>query len=90
MSDRPSVEGFNVTRGEAFAAIARVKLEQRLGVFLRAELPLGIGDPPKTLRFDLANSTRRVAVECKALTWKSSGNVPAAKITTLRKALLHL
>lgn len=70
--------------------MAKRELERQWGFPLRAEVQLGIGKPAKPHRFDFANRDRRVAVECKAFTWTVSGNVPSAKITTAREALLYL
>lgn len=80
----------NVAAGQAFAALAKRELQQRFGFALRAEVPLEIGKPAKAHKFDLGNRERHVAVECKAFTWTVSGNVPSAKITTAREALLYL
>ena len=54
------------------------------------EISMPIGHPPKSRPFDLASATRRVVGECKAFTWTASGNVPSAKVTTLREACQYL
>lgn len=85
-----SLNRTNVSRGVAFSSEAKRVLSRDLGIELDEEVPLSIGDPPKAHRFDLASRDGRVAVECKAYTWTASGNVPSAKITTTREALLYL
>jgi hypothetical protein len=40
--------------------------------------------------FDLATPERDVVAECKAFGWTATGNVPAAKISTLREAVAYL
>lgn len=80
----------NVARGMEFTLEAQRTLGRDLGIPLHMEVPIGIGDPPKSHRFDLGNKDHEVAIECKAFTWTSSGNIPSAKITTAREALLYL
>ena len=76
--------------GRSFCREARVVLAERLGQVLDEEVAIGIGTPPKQHRFDLGNADTRIAIECKALTWTRIGNVPSAKITTAREAILYL
>lgn len=85
-----SLNKTNVSRGVAFSREANRVLSRDLGIDLDEEVPLNIGDPPKAHRFDLASRDHSVAIECKAYTWTVSGNVPSAKITTIREALLYL
>lgn len=80
----------NAARGAAFevevAALLAAHYDQRVDT----SVALPIGQPPQTHNFDLALRDRSVVVECKAFTWTSTGNVPSAKITTLREAILYL
>jgi hypothetical protein len=79
----------NVERGSLFEKEVATALAG-FGWQLRANVGIGIGNPPKRHRFDLADPSARVAVECKAFTWTTSGNMPSAKITTAREAVLFL
>jgi len=90
MKPRDRQNETNVQRGTEFVDTTRRVLTFALGVPLDVEVPIGIGDPPKPHRFDLANSQHRIAIECKAFTWTRGDNIPSAKITTVREALLYL
>ena len=79
----------NVAWGSLFEVEVAAALTN-MGWRLVPSVGIGIGSPPKPHRFDLADQTARVAVECKAFTWTSGGNMPSAKITTAREAVLFL
>lgn len=80
----------NAARGAAFEVEVAVLLAAHYGQPVDATVALPIGKPPQTHNFDLALRDRSVVVECKAFTWTSTGNIPSAKITTLREAILYL
>ena len=80
----------NVQKGNIFAAEVEKVLANAFSWSLRSEVGIGIGNPPKRHHFDLADPYAEVAVECKALTWTASGNMPSAKITTAREAVFYL
>lgn len=80
----------NVAVGKAFCDEVRVALSALLRMPLSEELPIGVGSPPKPHRFDLGNRSAKVAIECKAFTWTKGGNMPSAKITIAREAILFL
>lgn len=80
----------NVAKGKQFQSTVKRVLEARFGEPFEAEIALPIGEPPKFHAFDLVSRSRRVACECKAVTWTVSGNVPSAKITSLREAATYL
>lgn len=80
----------NTQRGKQFQLQARDALAKWLGVQFDTEVSLPIGNPPKSHAFDLACEDRRYAAEAKAFTWTISGNIPSAKITTLREAAQYL
>jgi hypothetical protein len=61
-----------------------------LGEPFDTEVWFAIGSPPKEHRFDLASRSRSTVCECKAFSWTASGNIPSAKITTLREASQYL
>ena len=79
----------NVQRGNLFESDVASALKS-FGWHLQPTVGIGIGRPPKPHRFDLADVNTKVAVECKAFTWTATGNMPSAKITTAREALLYL
>jgi hypothetical protein len=80
----------NTKKGRDFQLRAQQALEGALGFEFDLEVKLPIGVPPKTHPFDLASRNRTIVAECKAYTWTESGNVPSAKITTLREAANYL
>ena len=80
----------NVARGDAFQLLTKRVLETRLGTPLRAEVAISIGSPPHPHRFDLVSYDGVVVVECKAFTWTGTGNIPSAKLTTLREAVFYM
>ncbi len=69
---------------------ARQALAKVFGFEFDLEVKLPIGNPPKPHKFDLASPDRTIVGECKAFAWTVSGNVPSAKISTLREAANHL
>lgn len=80
----------NTRKGKEFQFRARQALGKVFGFEFDLEVKLLIGNPPKTHTFDLASVNRMVVAECKAYTWTEGGNVPSAKITTLREAANYL
>ena len=44
----------------------------------------------KPHRFDLATREHDIVGECKAFTWTEGGNIPSAKISTLKEAVSYL
>ncbi len=80
----------NTGKGKEFQALARRAVSRLLGVEFDMEVALPIGNPPKPHPFDLVSRDHRYAGEAKAFTWTISGNVPSAKITTLREAAQYL
>ena len=80
----------NVARGDQFQLLTKQVMEKALGIPLKAEVPVKIGSPPHPHRFDLASPDSRVIIECKAHTWTNTGNIPSAKLTTLREALFYM
>lgn len=80
----------NTQIGRLFQEMVAAALEKHFGEPFDFEVALPIGTPSKPHRFDLASRSRGVVVECKAYGWTASGNVPSAKITTLREAATYL
>jgi hypothetical protein len=80
----------HVERGREFQERVRRILEGWLEEPVETEVLLPVGDPPKLHRFDLASRSRSHVCECKSFTWTAGGNVPSAKITTLREAAQFL
>lgn len=80
----------NRERGDAFHRYAAQALAQATGLRFDLDVPLAIGTPPKLHVFDLATNDRAYVGESKEFTWTISGNVPSAKVTTLREAAQFL
>jgi hypothetical protein len=80
----------NTAAGRAFQERVGRILGQRFGEEFILEKELPLGTPPKPHRFDLVSRSGSVVCECKAYTWTAGGNVPSAKITTLREAAAYL
>ena len=80
----------NVERGRSFLAAARDAVGRFLHVEFETETPIPIGHPARPHRFDLVSPDSLYVGEAKAFTWTASGNIPAAKITTLREAVAYL
>lgn len=80
----------NTKKGRDFQLRARHALGKAFGFEFDLEVKLPIGNPPKPHTFDLASANRTIVGECKAFAWTVSGNVPSAKITTLREAANYL
>jgi hypothetical protein len=77
----------NTDRGRQFQRLAINALCSWTGVDFEEEVRIAIGDPPKEHAFDLASMDRMHVCECKAFTFTAGGNVPSAKISTLREAV---
>ena len=83
-------EASNTRKGTLFEDEVEKALADTYGYRFNREVGIGIGSPPKRHRFDLVDPNTKTVVECKALTWTSSGNMPSAKITTTREAVFYL
>lgn len=84
------LDSSNVGRGRQFQDRVQRVLAALLGEPFDSEVLIAIGSPPKERRFDLASRSKSIVCECKAFTWTVSGNIPSAKITTLREAAQYL
>ena len=81
--------GSNTGKGNQFQLKCKAAFQNLLGRPMEEEVSMpALGGKPH--KFDLATHERDVVVECKAFTWTSGGNVPSAKITTLREAVQYL
>jgi len=78
----------NTEKGKQFQRLALDALSRLTGLQLEAETEVRIGNKPH--RFDLASKDQKYVAECKAFTWTAGGNVPSAKISTLREAVNYL
>jgi hypothetical protein len=79
----------NTERGKAFQVLCSDALGGRLGREIDLEVPILISGN-KFHTFDLATKERDIIAECKAFGFTASGNIPSAKITTLREAAMYL
>ncbi len=80
----------NRERGAVFQRYAADALAKATGLAFDLEVPLTIGEPPKSHSFDLATRDRAYVGESKAFAWTVSGLPPSAKISTLREAAQYL
>jgi len=78
----------NTERGKLFQLRCRDALKRTLGREIDLEVPLEIGG--KVHSFDLATRERDFVAECKSFAFTATGNIPSAKITTLREAAMYL
>ncbi len=79
----------NTARGRAFQICCRDALKRVLSCDFDLEVPIDIGGG-KFHSFDLATRERDIVAECKAFKFTDGGNIPSAKITTLREAAADL
>lgn len=79
----------NTERGTAFQLRCRDALNQALNREFYLEVPIEIGGG-KYHRFDLVPKEQDIIAECKAFSFTATGNIPSAKITTLREAAMYL
>ena len=53
------------------------------------EYPIYIGKPARPHKFDAANESETIVIECKCYTWTDSGNIPSAKLRGLNEAIFY-
>ena len=53
------------------------------------ERPILIGNPAKLHKFDIADKSEKIVIECKSYTYTSTGHIPSAKLTTLNEAIFY-
>lgn len=80
----------NVERGRQFQRRALELLQSSFNLDFEDEIGLDIGNSPKRHRFDLASRDRLCVGECKDFSYTKYGNIPSAKITTLKEAASYL
>ena len=66
---------------EWFATNAKMNFE--------LEHPILIGQPAKPHKFDIADKSESIVIECKAYAYTITGNIPSAKLTTLNEATFY-
>jgi len=79
----------NTERGKAFQIHCGAALKRALSRDFDLEVPIEIFGG-KLHSFDLATKERDIVAECKSYTFTATGNIPSAKITTLREAAMYL
>jgi hypothetical protein len=80
----------NPAKGRSFQEQVRQALVERYGVEFVKEHPIRIGNPPKDHKFDLVSVDSRYVVECKAISWTETGNIPSAKMAFCNQAVFYL
>ena len=53
------------------------------------EHPILIGNPAKLHKFDIADKSENIVIECKAYVYTMNGNIPSAKLATLNEAVFY-
>jgi len=80
----------NPAKGRLFQEQVRRALARRYGVEFFKEYPIKIGNPVKDHKFDLVSADSKYVVECKAISWTETGNVPSAKMAFCNQAVFYL
>ena len=80
----------NPAKGRLFQEQVRQALAKRYGVEFVKEYPIAIGNPPKDHKFDLVSADSKYVVECKAISWTETGNIPSAKMASCNQAVFYL
>ncbi len=86
----PVENRLNPARGRAFHELSADVLSHHFNVTFQLDVPIPIGHPAKSHRFDLVSSDQRYVGECKNYTWTETGNTPSAKMAFLNEAVLYL
>ncbi|MCK4362055.1 MAG: hypothetical protein KAW13_02105 [Dehalococcoidia bacterium] len=80
----------NPAKGRVFQEKVSHALAKRYGVEFLKEYPISIGNPPKDHKFDLVSVDSKYVVECKAISWTETGNIPSAKMAFCNQAIFYL
>ena len=80
----------NPAKGRLFQEQVRQALTRHYGVEFFKEYPIKIGNPAKDHKFDLVSADSKYVVECKAISWTETGNVPSAKMAFCNQAVFYL
>ena len=80
----------NPRNGALFQEQVRDWFQDRFGPGFELEVKIPIGDPPKDHKFDIVNTSRRIAIECKRYSWTVTGNIPSAKMGFTNEAAFYL
>lgn len=80
----------NPKRGRDFEDLAKRILEKELGIKLKQQVIIKIGNPATNHIFDLVSEDGKIIIECKNYSWTKSGNVPSAKLAFLNEAAFYL
>lgn len=82
----------NAHVGSAFEIKAKKYLDSRFNCNFVKNFELNVGiniNNQRKHKFDLGCSDKKIIVECKSHVWTIGDNVPSAKMTVLREALLY-
>ena len=82
-SDNPKI-------GAAFQKWVLDWFTKNYGIGFELEKKIPIGKPAKDHKFDIVNTEKKIAIECKRYTWTESGNVPSAKMGATNEAAFYL
>ena len=75
--------------GRRFQEKVKQWFEMNENAKFELEHPILIGNPAKLHKFDIADKSEKIVIECKSYTYTSTGNIPSAKLTTLNEAIFY-
>ena len=80
----------NAVKGKLFQQQVQKWFSLNRNEKFNMEVAMSIGFPAKFHKFDLANESGVVFVECKNYTWTANGNIPSAKLAFCNEAIFLL
>ncbi len=75
--------------GREFQEKVKQWFETNTNMHFELEHPILIGYPAKLHKFDIADKSEKIVIECKSYTYTNTGNIPSAKLTTLNEAVFY-
>ena len=75
--------------GREFQEKVKQWFEMNVKAKFDLEHPILIGNPAKPHKFDIADKSEKIVIECKSYTYTSSGHIPSAKLATLNEAIFY-
>ena len=85
----PNANSENPRIGREFQVKVKQWFETNVGLRFELEHPILMGNPTKPHKFDIADKSENIVIECKAYTYTRTGNIPSAKLTTLNEAIFY-
>ena len=79
----------NTKKGRDFQEKVKEWFEMNAKMHFELEHPILIGQPAKLHKFDIADKSESIVIECKAYAYTITGNISSAKLTTLNEAVFY-